>query len=114
MYDLIIVNNASKVFTLVQGLENIAPHHLYFEFENVELDVQEGEYTYVLIANDREDVVYDYRLPVLDTIVKTDEGNVQLRDLRPNIGLLRVGLQTVSNEYDTTPENNNGFVYYED
>ena len=113
IFDLILQNNASKEFKVYSGLENLSPHHLYFEFAEVELDIPEGEYTYVLIKNERDDVEYDFKTPILDTIVKTSEGDVMLRNLRPIIGLFKNGSIDipVDNVYDES--NNNSIFYYE-
>ena len=88
------------------------------QFE-LEMEADEGEYTYALLRNDRNDVTYDFRIPILDSIIHTEEGDVVLRDLQPPTGLLRMG-DTIeeANIYDntaysghTTDENNTIFYY---
>lgn len=123
LYDIIMQNNASREFYLLQGLTDMAPTELYLQFNNVELDIPEGEYTYACFVNDRDDVVYEYKTPLLDTIVHTDEEDIVLKNLQPYTGLLRVGTVGETNLYDSTStnypydgvteENNNDLLYYE-
>lgn len=120
MYDIIIQNNASKKFYLLQGLEDIAPTELYLEFSNVELpeDLPDGEYTYACFINDRDDVSYDFKTPILDTIIHTDDGDIVLKDIQPFTGLLRVGNIEQSNVYgdehlEYPYDDNNDIIYYE-
>lgn len=117
-YDLIIQNNASRATYVFSGLTDLSNNDLFYQFE-FEIGVAEGEYTYALLRNDRDDVTYDFRIPILDTIVHTEEGDVVLSDLQPPTGLLRVGdTIEVANIYDntaysgqTTDENNTIFYY---
>lgn len=114
-FDLILLNNASKQVTILTKLENESMNHLYLEFNDVDLDVPSGEYTYVVIPNDRNDVKYDVKLPILNSVLHTDDGDVLFKDLHPRIGLLKVGLEETDNVYvDDTVDNNNTFLYYED
>ena len=122
MYDIILQNNASKEFTLLQGLTNVSLTDLYLQFDEVELDVPDGEYTYACFVNDREDVEYDLKTPILDTIVIADGKHIELRDLQPLTGLLRVGTVGEENDYDTDSvtyhpyddgRNDNNTIYYE-
>ena len=110
-FDLILQNNSTKEFFLFNGLENVSLSHLYIQFDNIDLDIPSGEYTYVAIENSRNDVEYEFKTPILDTIIKTTDGNVKLEDLHPRIGLLRVGEITDVNIYD---KNNEGLIFYED
>lgn len=124
MYDIILQNNASKEFFLLQGLEDEARTELYLEFNDVELpdDLPDGEYVYAVLGNKREDVTYVFNTPILDTIVQTEDGDVVLRDLQPFTGLLRVGLIVEKNVYDEDESNaypyddgrdeNNDTIYY--
>ena len=88
--DIIFVNNASKKVKILQKQENVSEDKDYLCFENVELDLPDGEYTYAVICNERIDVRYDVKNDLLETIVMTDEGNVPLKVLRPFTGLLMV------------------------
>lgn len=89
-FDIIFVNNASKKVKILQKQENVSEDKDYLCFENVELDLPDGEYTYAVICNARDDVRYDVKNDLLETIVLTDEGNVPLKVLRPLMGLLMV------------------------
>ena len=89
-FDIIFVNNASKKVKILQKQENVSEDKDYLCFENVELDLPDGEYTYAVICNERIDVRYDVKNDLLETVVMTDEGNVPLRVLRPFTGLLMV------------------------
>lgn len=89
-FDIIFVNNASKKVKILQKQENVSEDKDYLCFENVELDLPDGEYTYAAIYNARDDVRYDVKNDLLETIVLTNEGNVPLKVLRPLMGLLMV------------------------
>ena len=89
-FDIIFMNNASKKVKILQKQENVSEDKDYLLFENVELDLPDGEYTYAVICNSRIDVRYDVKNDLLETIVMTDEGNVPLKVLRPFTGLLMV------------------------
>ena len=89
-FDIIFMNNASKKVKILQKQENVSEDKDCLIFENVELDLPDGEYTYAVIWNSRDDVRYDVKNDLLETIVMTDEGNVPLKVLRPFTGLLMV------------------------
>lgn len=89
-FDIIFMNNASKKVKILQKQENVSDGKDCLRFENVELYLPDGEYTYAVICNERIDVRYDVKNDLLETIVMTDEGNVPLRVLRPFTGLLMV------------------------
>lgn len=111
-YDLILQNNASKEFFIYSGLTDNSYNRLFYQFD-VELDVPDGEYTYVVQFNTRDDVEYDLNIPLLDSILHTGEGDVLLRDLQPSTGLLQIGegKPVYDNVYDETQDNNTIFYY---
>lgn len=111
-YDLLLENNATKQFFIYSGLTDTSDNHLFYRFDT-ELDVPDGEYTYVVLINNRDDVVYDMNLPILETILHTGEGDVLLRDLQPSTGLLQIGdgVPVYENIYDETQDNNLIFYY---
>ena len=81
---------------------------LYIEFDNLDIpdNAQNGEYSYAVIFNGRDDVEYEFKNVLLDSVVKTDDGNVLLRDLKPIVGLLRIGKVKELNEYKGNTTNN--------
>ena len=87
-FDIIFVNNASKKVKILQKQENVSEDKDCLRFEKVELDLPDGEYTYAVICNVRDDVRYDVKNDLLETIVSTNDGNVPLKVLRPLTGLL--------------------------
>ena len=89
-FDIIFMNNASKKVKILQKQENVSEDNDCLRFENVELDLPDGEYTYAAIFNDRDDVRYDVKNGLLETIVMTGEWNIPLKVLRPLMGLLMV------------------------
>ena len=111
-YDLLLQNNASKEFFIYSGLTDTGDNHLYYRFDT-EIDVPEGEYTYVVLINNRDDVEYDFNTPILDTILHTGAGDVLLRDLQPSTGLLQIGdgAPVYENIYDETKDNDLIFYY---
>ena len=122
MFDILFQNNASREFTILTGLTNTSTTDLYLQFEGIELDVPEGEYTYAVLCNSRYDVQYETKTPILDTIVHTNDGDVILKDLCPLTGLMRVGEIDETNVYDTEKadtfpydgkKDNNSTIYYE-
>ena len=111
-YDLLLENNASKEFFIFSGLTDTSDNHLYYRFDT-EIDVPDGEYTYVVLINNRDDVEYNLNIPILNTILHTGEGDVLLRDLQPSTGLLQIGdgVPVYENLYDETQDNNLIFYY---
>lgn len=111
-FDVILQNNASKEFLLLSGLTDTSTTHLYHRFE-VDIDAADGEYTYATVYNTRDDVEYEFKTPLLDTVLHTEDGDVVLRDLQPSTGLLRIGshIEPV-NIYQK--DNNNTIFYYDE
>lgn len=110
-YDLILSNNASREFFLFSGLLDSSENHLYHRFTDLELDIPEGEYTYFLLRNDRDDVEYEFKTPLGDTIIHTGDGDVVLKYLQAPTGLLRVGDVKDVNSYDN---NDKQTIFYYD
>ena len=118
-YDLILQNSASRSSFVFTGLEDLSENALYFHFD-LDLGLEEGEYTYCVLLDMRDDTEFDLRIPLMDTIVHTEDGDVVLRDLQPVTGLLRVGKHIEeANIYDNTAytgettDDNNTIFYYE-
>lgn len=110
-FDIILQNNGDKRIFLLSGMTNVSENQLYLDFENVELPdgAENGEYTYAVIANDLSGTVYDFKSEILETIVTASGVSVTLRDLKPLIGLLRVGNIEEKNVYQ--PKNNKTYYY---
>lgn len=112
-FDLILLNSASREFFLFSGLLDSSETHLYHKFEDLDLgDLKDGEYTFCLLRNERDDVTYDFKVPILDTTVKTDDGDILLKYLQPSTGLLRIGEVKTNNIYNNDAKKN--FYYYDD
>lgn len=110
-YTLFLQNNASKAFHFYDGLEDIGNSHLYHHFD-LELDLPDGEYTYALVINNRDDCEYEFKTPLLDTIIHTGDGDTVLRYLQPDTGLLRIGNDIpATNIYDNNEKKD--IYYYE-
>ena len=110
-YDLLLQNNASKQHFVFSGLTDLSLNHLYHQFE-VDIEVPDGEYTYASFINNRDDVEYELKTPLLDTILHTEEGDVVLRDIQPGTGLLQMGATTDQvNVYDESEDKNTIFYY---
>lgn len=118
-YSLILQNLASRQFYVYDGLENISNNHLWLEFDKKLEELPDGSYEYVTLVNNRDDVVYEFKTPILKTILHTEDGDAILGDLQPNIGLLQVGNIKPGNyiyNNEKTPEenNDNNTIFYYD
>ena len=111
-YDIIFQNNSSREIFILRGLEDASHNNRYLAFEDVNLPsgMQDGEYSYYCIFNGRDDVVYETNTSVLKTILHTDDGDITLKDLKPFMGLLKVGSINDKNVYNK--DNNNKIFYY--
>lgn len=111
-WDLILQNNGSKTEYAITGLTDSGTTSLFYEFKDLELDIPDGEYTYALIFNGRDDVEYEFSDVLLNTIVKTGEGNVKLKDLEPIMGLLIINPEARENK-NIYIKKNKDYLYYE-
>ena len=111
-YTVLLQNNASKEFFNYSGLDNESSTNLYFKF-NVVLDIPEGEYTYVVFINNRDDVEYEYKNPLIETILHVEGYEpILLRDLQPSTGIVRVGEEIPqTNVYEGGNDDNKIFFY---
>ena len=107
-YDIILQNNGSKEFFLLKSLENVSNSGLYFQFDDVEFNGPDGEYTYAVVES--RDAEYTFKTPLLDTILTIDGVDVILKELDPYTGLMRVGKASPNGLYD---DGNNKTYYYE-
>lgn len=92
-FDLIAQNTASKEVYLMSGLEDTSETTLAYVFENFQMpeSAQEGEYNCVLFRNGRRDVEYEFNTELLSSIAHTSEGDVEFRNLRPEVFLMKYG-----------------------
>lgn len=109
MFSLIIQNNASKEIKVYDRLTDRSIDKLYLSF-NVDLATEDGEYTYWLIRNDRDDVEYEFSPTPLESILHTGNGDVKLKDLEPLTGLLRVGQPQKKDVYQNN-KNKTEYLY---
>lgn len=100
-FDLIIQNNASKEVFLISGLTDYSDTSLSYLFKNFSMPAaaQDGEYTCVLFRNGREDVVYEFKNDILDSIAHTDEGDIEFKYLRPEVFLMKYGVNEGAYSY---------------
>lgn len=88
-YDIILQNCSSREYKVYGNLQNISDDPLYLSF-NIELDLPVGEYNYAVIVNMRNDVEYEFKAQLTDTILHTADGDVRLDKLSPILGLLKI------------------------
>lgn len=108
--DLIIQNTGNKQMYLYSGLTPSKSNHLYYEFDELELDVDSGEYIYGLIENELSGVSYIFKNEFLETEVIYSGETYTLRDLKPLIGVMRVG--TIEEKAKYAPSDNKVTYYY--
>ena len=88
-YDLILFNNATKVSYFYTGKPDVG-NGMYYELADFEPnDLPYGEYSYALIFNALADVSYTAKNSLLDTEVTYNGTTYLLKDLNPELGLLK-------------------------
>lgn len=109
-FDLILQNSATKAEYLVSGLVD-SGNRLAYVFDGFAMpeDARTGEYYCALIWNGRKDVTYEFKDVLLDSVLHTDEGDVTLRDLRPEVFLMRYGTVEADAIY---ADKNTEYYYY--
>lgn len=108
-FSLILQHTASRKEYVVNGLEDKGtPLSYVFQDFVMPEDAPEGEYQGYLIYNGRKDVEYELKDVVLDSILHTEDGDVKLKDLRPEIFLMRYGVPQSPAVY----RDNNTEYYY--
>lgn len=111
-YTIILQNNAERREFLLTGLKDTNETFMAYIFDDFDMpeDAPEGEYTGVLFWDGRKDVEYELNDVILDSICHTGEGDVKVRDLRPEIFLMKYGRGGLDeNEYR---KKNNDYIYY--
>lgn len=112
-YDILLQNNGSKEIFILSGVEATLETRLFVEFDDFSLPegAKNGEYTYAVIQNSLSGVTYKPKNGLSETIVEYSGQTYQLGDLRPFMGLLRVGEVEEKNNYQDKPKNKN--YYYQ-
>lgn len=111
-YDILLQNNATREVFILNKVISEEETRLFIRFESVVLpqNAPNGEYTYAVIKNLREDVRYTPKADFLDTLAEVDDKSYTLRDLKAITGLLRVGEVEDSAVYQEKAKNKN--YYY--
>ena len=93
MYTLCIQSTATRQEYVVQHLINSSPSPLYYQFKNFRMPAgaPTGEYRCALIWDGRDDCVYVTSDDLMETLIETEEGDVYLKDLKPEVFLMRYG-----------------------
>lgn len=112
-FDIILQNNASKVNTIIRHQKNVSLNHLYLEFLDIDLDLPDGEYTYVCIGNTNEAIEYEIKTPILSSKIKYQDTEITFNDIHPRMGIVRIGTVEPIAEYDYENDNDLEFIYYE-
>ena len=111
LYDLYLYGNSRKDGTLFQELKDTSNNGLYHTFENLDLsEFPSGEYTYYTIRNDYgKDVEWQVSDVPLNSILTYDGKQYVLKDLLPEIGLLKIGTE---NTKDSSSYRKKDVEYY--
>lgn len=111
MFDLILQNTASKQEYLIQGLTDTSDSWLVYVFENFQMPegAEEGEYYGALYRNFRKDCEYELNDVITETLIHTNEGDVRVRDLRPELFLMKFGDVVSQSKFR---EENKNYYYY--
>lgn len=104
MYLLILRNNASKITTpfFVEAEESNA----LFISLNIDLStLDDGEYTYAIVPfyGDEDyasSISFSYKGNLLDSVISCPDGDVVLRNLHPQIGVLQIGDYSEAKAFD--------------
>lgn len=111
MYDLILFNNATKKSYAYTGLTDTG-EKLYYRFDNFDPgDIPSGEYSYALIFNELGILEYEFKNALLDTIIRFDGATYRLRDLAPELGLLKYLPEGDEQEAPTYRDTEKEFYY---
>ena len=110
MFELFLQHSASKKEWIVSGLKDVG-NPLAYIFKDIVLpeDLPNGEFYCALVWNGREDVEWEIKDVLLDTVAHTSAGDVKLRDLRPEIFLMRYGLVESEAQFRETDKQ---YYYY--
>lgn len=106
-YDILIFNNSTKKEYLFQGQEDTSNNGLYHTFANLDLtELPSGEYTVYSVRNDYGTAVtWDIQDVPLNSILTYDGKQFKLDDLKPYIGLLKLGTEATSDKSEYLAKN---------
>lgn len=109
-FTLILQHSASKQEWLIEDLADNG-NTLAYVFKGFEMpyDAPDGEYYACLVWNGRDDVEWELKDVPLDSIAHTSVGDVILRDLRPEVFLMRYGIPEKQAQYQDTDKQ---YYYY--
>lgn len=114
-YDLFFQNNGSKQIFEILGVNDVGCSPYYIEFENLDMpsDMQDGEYTYLIFANSRDDVAYEFNNILQNSVAVVDDNRYRFLDLKPLIGIMRYGDPSSEFLYreDNKNKENKGWLY---
>lgn len=109
-FTLLLQHSASKREWLIEGLSDKGNHMAYvFEDFLMPEEAPDGEYYCALVWNGREDVEWEIKDVPLDSIAHTSAGDVKLRDLRPEVFLMRYGIVESTAQFRDTDKQ---YYYY--
>ena len=108
MYELILKNNATNEFTVHSDIMPAFQGDTYLQFNDIDLDEKDGEYTYALFWAAETGITYQFKAEILSSILTIDGEDYELRDFTPAVGLLRIGDMEMEAKYD----NNKQDTYY--
>lgn len=110
-YDLFFKNNSTNQTFSVYGAEDKKGNPYYIEFKEFELPqgMEDGEYTYVVFSRDLEEIEYRLEIEMLESVAIVEGKEYKFKNLKPLIGLLRVGKPEEKTIYNKT---NNENIYY--
>ena len=100
LYDILIFNNSTKKDYLFQGQEDTSNNPLCHTFENLDLSgLPSGEYTCYTIRNDYGKAVeWEISDIPLKSILKYEGKQYILKDLLPEIVLLKIGTENTKDD----------------
>ena len=95
-FTLILKNNTSNEVTIYDNLHGEMTLSKV-TFDNIIIDSEDGEYTYLLFLNYRDDVEYIFYNNIIDSVVKIKNNYIPIKNLRPMIGILKIDNNKIEN-----------------
>lgn len=112
-YDILIFNNSTKKDYLFQDQEDYSVSPLHHTFKDLDLSgLPSGEYTVYTIRNDYGSAVtWDIQDVPLNSVLTYEEIGYKLIDLKPEITLLKVGVEATIEQSEYRAKNDE-YAYY--